>query len=272
MSTMFLAVEPALGVLIEGSLIPFFFALGFFLIVYMMITRGRAGMPVPDLRKLPGIEAIDEAIGRATEMGRPVLFQPGQGDLRNPQSIASFPVLAYASTMCARYDVRIIQVHRDPPIMAIGEEITRVSYLEAGRPDAFNPDDVRPAMGQTMTVQSAIMGILQREQAGAVILWGAFWAESMGIIEAGAMAGAIQIGATANTHQIPFFIAGCDYALMGEEMYAASAYLSKNPVLVGTIVGQDLAKLAVLITVVLGIIFSTATGGMDHFLTSLLQM
>lgn len=264
-------IQPFLGFMISGRAIPLLFAAMYFVFVFVMITRSRAGMPVPELRKLPGIDAIDEAIGRATEMGRPICFQPGQADLRNPQTIASFPVLAYVSLLCARYDVRIIQVHRDPPVMSVSEEITHVAYLEAGKPDAFNPDDVRPAMGATMTVQSAIMGIMERERPGAQILWGAFWAEAMGLIEAAAIVGAIQIGATANTAQLPFMVAGCDYTLIGEEMYAASAYLSKDPVLGGTIIGQDMAKVVVVVTVVAGILLSTVLGTQQHFLFHLLD-
>lgn len=262
-----LAQDTVLGFLAGGVASSFFFGVIFFAFVYTMITRARAGVPIPEIRKLSGIEAVDEAVGRSTEMGKPVIFHPGRADLRNPQTIGGFAMLGYVSSMCARYDVRLIQIHWHPMVLAVCEEITRQSYLEAGRPDSFNISDVMYIGDAT----APVMGVIEREEPGAQVYWGAFWAESLNLIEVGAMVGAIQIGATANEHQIPFFVAGCDYALIGEEMYAASAYISKEPVLVGTIVGQDWAKMLLIAFILGGTLLSTALGSTDHFLTRWFQ-
>jgi hypothetical protein len=61
-------------------------------------------------------------------------------------------------------------------------------------------------------------------------MWiGYFYAESMTLSEVGAQIGAIQIAATTNTAQLPFFIASCDYTLIGEEEYAAAPTYPRNP-------------------------------------------
>ena len=75
--------------------------------------------------------------------------------------------------------------------------------------------------------------------------------------ETGASTGAIQIAGTDSDHQLPFFVTTCDYTLIGEELYAASAYLSREPVQVGTLLGQDVGKLAVLSLIALGSIAAT---------------
>jgi len=66
------------------------------------------------------------------------------------------------------------------------------------------------------------------------------------LTETGASTGAIQIAGTDSDHQLPFFVTTCDYTLIGEELYAASAYLSREPVQVGTLRGQDIGKAVVL--------------------------
>jgi hypothetical protein len=43
---------------------------------------------------------------------------------------------------------------------------------------------------------------------------------------------------------------------MGEELYAASAYLSKNPLLTSSIKAQDFGKLAIFTILLLGLVFS----------------
>jgi hypothetical protein len=51
---------------------------------------------------------------------------------------------------------------------------------------------------------------------------------------------------------LPFFITACDYTLIGEELYAASAYLSREPLLLGSLKAQDYGKLLILVVMVLG--------------------
>ena len=54
--------------------------------------------------------------------------------------------------------------------------------------------------------------------------------------------------------QLPFFVAACDYTLIGEELFAASAYLSKDPHQLGSLKGQDFGKAAFVIVLIIGII------------------
>jgi hypothetical protein len=86
---------------------------------------------------------------------------------------------------------------------------------------------------------------------------GAYFAESLLLTETGASTGAIQIAGTDSDHQLPFFVTTCDYTLIGEELYAASAYLSKEPVQIGTLRGQDIGKAVVLSAIGIGIVLAT---------------
>ena len=63
--------------------------------------------------------------------------------------------------------------------------------------------------------------------------------------ETGASTGAVQIAGTDSLSQLPFFVAACDYTLIGEELYAASAYISREPMLLGAIKGEDLSKIII---------------------------
>jgi hypothetical protein len=96
---------------------------------------------------------------------------------------------------------------------------------------------------------------------------GGYWAESLQLAEVGYSIGAVQIAGTANTHQIPFFVAACDYCLIGEEIYAAGAYLSKDPVQTGSVVGQDFGKALACVLILLGLVLSAI--GVKAFYTLL---
>ena len=67
---------------------------------------------------------------------------------------------------------------------------------------------------------------------------------------------AIQIAGTGSSSQIPFFVTACDYTLIGEEFYAASAYLSGSQEMFGSIKGQDYIKVICIIMIFLVVIIS----------------
>jgi hypothetical protein len=86
---------------------------------------------------------------------------------------------------------------------------------------------------------------------------GKFYAESLILAETGNSIGAIQIAGTASQAQIPFFVTACDYTLIGEEFFAASAYLSQKPELIGGVKGQDMIKLVIISVIVFSAIIMT---------------
>ncbi|MHC4471852.1 MAG: DUF6754 domain-containing protein [Planctomycetota bacterium] len=206
------------------------------------------------VRPIGGLSAMNEAVGRATEMGRPVLYVPGIAEIEDIQTIAAIVILSEVSKLAASYDTRTIVPCRNPLVFPIAEETVKNAYADAGRPDAFNRDDVRFLSMDQFAFTAGVTGIMLREKPATNIYLGAFWAESLILAETGFLAGAIQIAGTANVSQLPFFVAACDYTLIGEELYAASAYLSKQPALLGSLKGSDLAKLVWGVIIFLGII------------------
>ncbi|MCH8273373.1 MAG: hypothetical protein IH851_01095 [Armatimonadetes bacterium] len=206
------------------------------------------------IRRIPGIDAIEESVGRATEMGRPVLFSPGTAGLDNMQTLAGLAVLGWIARRCVRMMVRIIVPIFEPVVLPAAADIVRDAYRAEGREEEFDPDDVRFLSKDQNAYAAGVIGILIREKVAAGFYFGPFGFESLLIAETGRRVGAIQVAATADFFQIPFFICACDYTLIGEELYAASAYLTREPVQVGTLAGQDLAKLILILLLVLGAI------------------
>ena len=86
---------------------------------------------------------------------------------------------------------------------------------------------------------------------------GNYSAECLVMAETGAVLGVVQVAGTTNILQIPFFVATCDYTLLGEELYAASAYISREPVLVATVVAQDFLKIALVVIMCIGSVLAT---------------
>ncbi len=209
------------------------------------------------IRRIAGLEAIDDAVGRATEMGRPVLFIPGINDMDDVQTLAALTILGRVSRTIADYDTRIFMPVARSLVMTAARETIKSSYLAAGRPDAYTDDMVSYVTDEQFGYVAAVDGVMVRERPATVFLLGAFFAESLILAETGNSVGAIQIAGTARPAQLPFFIAACDFTLIGEELFAASAYLSGEPKQLGSLKGQDVGKAMAMILLLLGVIAAT---------------
>ncbi|MGH7207843.1 MAG: DUF6754 domain-containing protein [Nitrospiraceae bacterium] len=209
------------------------------------------------LRRIPGLDAVDEAIGRATELGKPILYLTGAGDMSEPSTIAAAVILGRVAKRVAAYETDLLVPHRDPIVMAVCQEITKQSYLEAGKPDVYKEDSNFFITTDQFSYTAAVDGIMLRRKPAANFFMGSYFAEALLLTETGASTGAIQIAGTDSDHQLPFFVTTCDYTLIGEELYAASAYLSREPVQLGTLRGQDLGKGFILVVLALGTLLAT---------------
>jgi Domain of unknown function (DUF6754) len=215
------------------------------------------------LRRIPGLDAVDEAIGRATELGKPILYLTGAHDMSDPSTIAAAVILGRVAKRTAAYETELMVPHRDPITMAVCQEITKQAYLEAGKPDLFKEDSNFFITADQFSYTAAVDGIMLRKKPAANFFMGSYFAESLLLTETGASTGAIQIAGTDSDHQLPFFVTTCDYTLIGEELYAASAYLSREPIQIGTLRGQDIGKAVILTVIAVGTVLATvgiATG------------
>lgn len=226
------------------------------------------------IRRIAGLDAIDEAIGRATEMGKPIFYVPGIGSMSSISTIASAFILGEVSKKVAQYDSQIKVPHYDPVVMTVCKEVVKQSYMEAGRPDSYREDINHFVSADQFSYAASVDGMISREKPAACFYMGYFMAESLLLAEVGATSGAIQIAGTDVEHQLPFFFTACDYTLIGEELYAAGAYLSGEPMLKSALKVQDFGKLFVMVSIAIGMICVSvgAKFGWDSFVPAILNL
>ncbi len=235
--------------------------------ILVNIARSKRGKSL-FIRRISGLNAIEEAVGRATEMGRPVLMVPGIGDL-NANSMQALNIFAHVTKMAARFATPIRVCCAVPPVFTVAQEIVRDVYQQEGMMDRYDPDSVQFLSDRQFAFAAAVSGMINREKTAATFFLGEFFAESLIFAESANAIGAIQIAGSTQNTQTPFFIAACDYVLIADEFYAASAYLTREPVLVGSLIGQDWGKLTLMGMIVVGIAMNTIQRNMsiDYTLT-----
>jgi len=225
-------------------------------VIIYFIESGKKGREL-FIREIAGLAAVDDAVGRATEMGKPVLYIPGIMDMDDIQTIASMVILGRVARKTAEYGSALLVPTSRSVVMSVAQEVVKEGYIQTGRPDAYNKENIQYLTDDQFGYAAGVDGIMVREKPAAIFLLGTFYAESLILAETGRSVGAIQIAGTAMPSQIPFFVAACDYTLIGEELFAASAYLSREPKLLGSLKGQDAAKLFFMILIVLGVVSAT---------------
>jgi hypothetical protein len=227
--------------------------------VLIFIRRARQGESL-FIRKIPGLDAVDDAVGRATEMGRPVLYVPGIETVSEVGTLAALTILGHVAKRVAQHGTPLIVPCSDAIVMTTAQEIVKAAYAEVGQSDNYDPSRISYLTYDQFGYAAGVDGIMMRERPEAVFLLGYFAAESLILAETGHEIGAIQISGTKETSQLPFFVAACDYTLIGEELFAASSYLSREPVMLGSLKGQDLAKLWMVYFMIFG--FAVGTAGL----------
>jgi hypothetical protein len=226
------------------------------LAIWINILRAQRGEKLY-IRKIAGMDAVTEAVGRATEMGKPVLYIAGLQDMDNVQTVAGITILGSISKMVAEYETQLLMPTSRSLVMSTARETVKEAYLSAGRPDAYREDSIYYVTDEQFGFVAHVDGLMLRKRPATCFYLGAFFAESLILAETGNSIGAIQVAGTAMPTQLPFFVAACDYTLIGEELFAASAYLSKDEKMLGSLKGQDFGKLLAMICVAAGSLLAT---------------
>lgn len=228
---------------------------GFLGPVMYFIRRAQKGESI-FVRRIAGVDAVNEAIGRSAELGKPVSFSTGLTTV-SPILYACLGVLSHVAYRAARFRSKLLVPQYNPEAMAIVEDVVRDAYRDARRISAFDPQSIVFLSESQFAFASGYMGLMHREKVGSAFLFGYFAAESLILAEAGQQVGAMQVAASVSPEQVPFFICTADYTLIGEELYASSAYLSREPIQLGSLAGQDVAKLLFVALILIGTAIAT---------------
>lgn len=258
-----LALVPAVA-WFDVSKLPVLISAVIAVVIVLYTTYSRKSRERFKIREIAGLKAIEEAIGRATEMALPVLYTPGWGgDIQRPTTIASLNILSHIAEKTAQYNCHLLFPTHDPVIMSVAQEVVRESYARAGFIDRFKEDDIRYVTSSQFGYAAAVEGLITRLKPASIFLLGTFEAESLILAETGNIAGAIQIAGTDSTIQLSFFIVACDYTLIGEELFAASGYLSGDRSIMASIRAQDILKIIIIIFMVTAVLWASFAPSAD---------
>ena len=239
--------------LYEGRL----FGLTLVVLIFILAIHYMRQTKPPYIRRVPALDAIEDAIGRSTEMGKPVVCSYGLGGF-SYWTIAGLSILGHVAKLCAETDTRLIVPTGGSPDSYIVREaavdLVRNAYTVAGKLESFNEEDMPFLSGEQYAYTPGYIGILVRDKPGALIMTGSHWSEAMNIAEMANAVGAVTITAGCYTSSMAALACASDYIMLSEEQPAAGAYLSGDPGQLASIRVQDIYKFIAVGTMLLGLL------------------
>jgi hypothetical protein len=219
---------------------------------------------IPKLRRLQAVDVIEEIIGRCVEMGRPAWYLMDNVDMTTPSvlapTVAAFQILSYTARMAARLGSKFFVPVTRGLAYSIANDIVEEAYKAEGKSEDFDP------LGTVMYLPSGadrmyIINNMWSQRVAGMFFLGSWYHKAVIFTENAARVGALSLGGTDTTHNIPFLVAICDYSIIGEELYALGAYVSADPTNSASLAGQDIGKYIALILILIGSMLATV--GMD---------
>jgi len=245
-----LGIESVIAILIVLISVPLFF---------YAHARARAGHR-PRLRPLPAFDQLSGLSGRAAESGRALHVGLGTGGISGPDtavSLAGLTVLTHLADQAVACEACLVVTVADPTLLPAAQEVLRQAYARRGKSDVFSPAQVRLLAPDPTAYAAGVMGILEGENPLASVTVGAFGDEYLLIGETGAKREIEQVAGTDDPAALTFMHLTADETLIGEEIFAAGAYLQGTPQSVAGLMVQDWWRYLVVLFIIAGVLWHT---------------
>ena len=133
--------------IIAGKIVPFVLLIISSILAYLFMYLGKTRKF--KLRDIPGVAALEEAVGRCTEMGRPMFLTDGHKltlklfGRTGGSMVAGQTILRYVCALCARNKVPVYVTMGQEEAIPLTNANMYEAFLKEGAPEMHNPDNIR---------------------------------------------------------------------------------------------------------------------------------
>ena len=225
----------------QGLILGLVVLVAFIVLLLLFTSRINAGRR-PMLRKIAGYDEVKGFSSRAIETGRPFHLSLGLGtisDASTADSLAGIHLLDHLAKRAAVTGVPPTVTMANPMVMLLAQNRLRAAYKQnlRGAEDAYL--NVRWIASQPAAYAAGVMNLFSIDKAEANVMLGDFGDEYLLMGEAAVRGDIAHVGGTGNPNTLPFIYASAQETLLGEEIYAAGAYLQKRPSHIASLLAQD---------------------------------
>jgi hypothetical protein len=251
-----------MGIIVEGRVTAFILLSLYMFYIFYIIRRTRITQKLPWLRRIPALDAIDEAVGRASETEKPVIYAFGRAERFDQNTLSGLAALSYVAKHTADKGAQLIvpmgggRQQAGPLTIPLATDIVKTAYISQGKEEDFEGlVEMRYINPHSFPTAAGTVDILQGLRPAAHIFIGQYGGEAIILAEATAATKTFGIGGMSGVGgNLACFAVCLDYVIIGEEVPAIGAYISEDPTMRGSIYAQDMLKVVSLAILIIGII------------------
>lgn len=226
-----------------------------FLIIMTAYTIYLRKRQAPALRAIGAYQRLQRAIGLVVEAGNRLHIALGSGNLISPQSGIEFlglSVLGWIARTTSLGDRPPVSTAGEGALNILAQNTQRGAMRELG--GYFDPSLGRITGMSPFAYAAGASLLINEEKVGASLMLGTFSSEASLIIEATERAGGESLGGTDDIAGMAVMFTSTQEPLIGEEAFAAGAYLGAGNFHFASLFAQDVLRWVLIVIILIGAI------------------
>lgn len=231
---------------------PGLLALAAVLLVGLTLWRRRSPAT---LRPIDAYERLNRSVGLAVENGTRLHISLGRGSLftaRSGSALAGLAMLRRLSERTSVSDRPPIVTSGDAPLTILSQDTLQSGYRAAGAEDQYRFSTGRLTGLSPFSYAAGTMPIMHDENVSTNVFIGDFGTEAALLTEESDRGNSNVIAASDNLSAQAIFFASSQDPLIGEELFAAGAYVGAGASHQASLNVQDILRWLIILAILIG--------------------
>ncbi len=230
-----------------------------FLVFHNLRLRRQDPSQAP-LREIEALRNLPETVGEAVESGRRLHLSLGSGQIGQTDTATTLAGLTAASLIAS-----VAVVSDKPPVitsadgaaMMLAQDVLKQVYKQQNAADRYDGDAARVVGLTPMAFATALTPLIKDEAVAGNVLIGPVGPEAILLTEAASRARVTTIAGSDNPAAQAVLFAAADHPVVGEDVYAVSAYLGRSRAHVASLRAQDGMRFVLALVIIVGVIWNS---------------
>jgi len=207
------------------------------------------------IRDIPAFRHFHREVDLAVEAGKRLHVSLGRGsinDLQGGAALIGLTILDRCAREASNSDRPPVTTSGNGVITILSQDTLQSTYRSLAAEERYDPTNARLTGLAPMAYAAGAMPAIHDEHINANFLAGHIGTEVALLSEASERSRSLSVAGTDDLTGQAVLYATCDEPLLGEELYAAGAYLGANPAHIASLRMQDILRWALVAVIVLG--------------------
>lgn len=232
-------------------------------VVTQFVRRDRTRFP---LRVIPAFNTLPDYVGLSIEANSPMHLAMGSSGMGGTSTLLSLAVAEFFYQIAQRAsisDVAPILTLSNASSLPLAQDTLRRAFISRGRAARYGFTNARwyPTGSRSMAYAAAITALMNNNQPAANVFAGSFGIELGLMMEAGRRRNIPGMAVSDQLEGQAVAYAFSEHVLIGEEVFAAGAYLGQNASQIAEQIALDILRWLLIIGIVGTMLYGLFTRG-----------